>query len=205
MAIKGRSEGGPRLLILGPVELVDACGPPPGRSRAQLEEMCAWLLEHPRCTPRQLAQGLALAAGTQRSNLSRLRTWLGEDADGRPYLPRAYAGLIAFDRVTSDWGRARALLAPNVAHATTNALREALGLVRGPALCDVDWPWAAGIRADANRIIAQAALELAGRACAAGDQPLAHWSLRQGLAACPESEEIRSRWDSAPVPDDERQ
>ena len=193
----GSAGDAPCLRMLGPVRLEGAKGPPPGRARLQLEEMCAWLLEHPRCTPRQLAEGLALAEGTRRSNLSRLRAWLGDDADGRPYLPRAYSGLIALDGVTSDWGRFRALLGPGAAHTPTNALADALSLVRGPVLCDVPpghWPWADELRADATRLIEQTALELADRTSPSEDDTVTRWSLHQGLLADPGSEEIRSRW-----------
>ena len=41
-----------------------------------------------------MVAALAVAEGTRRSNMSRLRSWLGSSPDGEAYLPDAYTGRI---------------------------------------------------------------------------------------------------------------
>jgi len=185
-----RTAGYPCLRLLGPIGLVGAAGPSPARSVRQALEMLAWLLWHPASTAAEMAAGLSLAEGTRRATLSRLRSWLGADAAGRPYLPLAYAGRIRLHPlVTSDWQHVSALVGDDLARAPTDGLVRALRLVRGPFLQDAQpgrWQWADEVRADVNERVSAVEDELRLRLSAVrpGATP--------GPAACP-ADFVRAR------------
>ena len=82
----------PTLQLLGPIELLGATGSLPPRASKQCLEYCAWLLENPGTTAQAMSQALVVAEGTRRSNMSRLRTWLGANADGEPGAQPAHVG-----------------------------------------------------------------------------------------------------------------
>ena len=178
----------PLLCLLGPIHLDDAGGPVPTRSRRQALELCAWLLEHPHATAAEMAADLAVAEPTRRSNLSRLRRWLGADPSGQPYLPPAYSGRIALHPgVASDWECFRRLTGPDVTAAPDAALVRALSLVRGPVLADAppgSWLWAEGIRARATELVIRASAAVAVRST---DPHTSWWALERGLLAAPDS------------------
>lgn len=187
-----RAGGGPLLRMLGPIDLVDAAGPAPERAARQCLEYCAWILENPGSTAVEMAASLLVADSTRRSNMSRLRAWLGEDADGNPYLPDAYSGRIHLaDEVGSDWEQFRALIAPGVLRTSPERLRMALELVRGAPLADAapgQWQWAEEMRSDMVASIRDVALVLARHARGVRDWELAGWAAHRGLAAAPEDE-----------------
>jgi len=176
----------PVVLLIGPVDLVGARGTAPSRARKQCIEYCAWLLEHPGRTASAMADALVVAEGTRRSNMSRLRTWLGEGSDG-PYLPDAYSGRISLhDSVSSDWQRLQMLVAGGVDRASTSALVAALELVRGAPLADaapLQWMWAEELRTDIISVIRDIGVELSDRALADGDRDLAGWAAARALTA----------------------
>lgn len=182
----------PQIQLLGPVRLVGCRGPAPTRAERQCEEYCAWLLAHPGLPGRAMADALLVAEGTRRSNVSRLRSWLGEDDDGRAYLPDAYAGgLRLHPAVTSDWQRFTELTAAGVDAAGDSALVAALELVRGAPLADAapgQWHWAEGMRVDIISAVRDAALVLGRRALRAGDIAQVRWASARGLAAAPGDE-----------------
>lgn len=182
----------PRLLLIGPADLVDAGGPEPMRARQQLVEMCAWLVENPGGTATQMATGMALAEGTRRSNLSRLRTWLGEDEDGKPYLPEAYSGRISLHPgITSDWQQLQVLLSPGVERVPGSTLVAALDLVRGAPLADAapgQWYWAEELRTEISAALRDVGVVLTERALRNHDLDLARWAASRALAVAPEDE-----------------
>lgn len=187
--------GHPRVLLLGPVELL-AGGAPPSRAAGQCLEYCAWLLAHPGATSTTMVRELLVAEGTRRSNMSRLRAWLGADGDGLPYLPDAYNGRIALDpRVTSDWEDLQLLVNGGVNLAPDAALRQALALVRGEPLGDVafQWHWAEQLRVDMVGTVVDAACALADRAIARGDHTVALWAAGRGLVAAPSDDHLTVR------------
>ena len=188
----GTSVDHPTLMLLGPVELLGATGTLPPRAGKQCLEYCAWLLEHPGRTAHAMASALAVAEGTRRSNMSRLRTWLGESEDGEAYLPDAYSGRIALHpAVSSDWQRLQILTATGANRASTEALRAALQLVRGAPLADAapgQWHWAEELRTDMISCVRDVGVELARRAVEEGDLDLARWSAARALAAAPGDE-----------------
>ncbi|MBA8793592.1 LysM repeat protein [Friedmanniella endophytica] len=190
----GRGEQHPVVNLLGPIELRGAAGPRPTRAVKQCIEYCAWLLEHPGSSAQAMANALAVAEGTRRSNVSRLRTWLGEDEDGHGYLPDAYSGRIQLaPTVTSDWHRLQMLTHAGVNLTGTDGLVAALGLVRGAPLADAapgQWHWAEELRTDMVSVVRDIAVELADRALASGDLDRARWAAGRGLTAAPRDERL---------------
>ncbi|GAB3746413.1 hypothetical protein GCM10028864_16550 [Microlunatus parietis] len=182
----------PTLRILGPIELDGATGPMPPRADKQCLEYCGWLLEHPGSTARAMASALAIAEGTRRSNMSRLRTWLGTSSDGDPYLPDAYSGRIALHpAVSSDWHRLQILTLGGVNRADDDALFAALELVRGAPLADAapgQWHWAEELRTDMVSVVRDLGVELCRRALDRNDIDLARWSAARALVAAPGDE-----------------
>ena len=83
----------PTLLLLGEVDLVACDGSRPARAAGRCLECCAWLLSNPGATPTQMRESLMVAESTRRSNMSRLRGWLGKGPEGE-HLPDAYSGRI---------------------------------------------------------------------------------------------------------------
>lgn len=182
----------PTLLLIGPVELLGARGTVPSRAMKQCLEYCAWLMQHPGQTSAAMARSLLVAEGTRRSNMSRLRTWLGVAPDGTDYLPDAYSGRIHLHAgVTSDWEYLQLLISAGVNRASDEALVEALELVRGAPLADAapgQWHWAEELRTEMTQTLRDIAVLLAGRAIEAGDADLARWACCRALVVAPDDE-----------------
>jgi hypothetical protein len=182
----------PQVLLIGPVDLRGAPGPEPARSRQQLIELCAWMLTHPGSTATAMAAGLAVAESTRRSNLSRLRAWLGNAPDGKAYLPEAYSGrILLHPGVSSDWHRLELLLRPGVDMVGDSTLVAALELVRGAPVADAapsQWHWAEELRTDISSSLRDVGVVLTDRALAHGDIDLARWAAARALVAAPEDE-----------------
>jgi LysM repeat protein len=182
----------PYLYLFGPIELVGAAGPQPARSRRQCEEYCAWLLENPNSTATRMTSELVVAETTRRSNMSRLRSWLGQDRDGQPYLPEAYSGRISLHpEVGSDWQRMQTLIAPGLNRLTAETLVDVLELVRGAPLADAapgQWRWAEELRTDMASVARDAGVLLTRWAIDHRDLDLARWAAARALLAAPEDE-----------------
>ena len=182
----------PTLQLLGPVELDGAAGAPPSRAAKQCLEYCAWILEHPGTTAQAMGAALAVAEGTRRSNMSRLRSWLGADDGDQPYLPDAYSGrIVLHPAVSSDWQRLQILTGRGVNRTSSSGLEAALQLVRGAPLADAapgQWHWAEGLRTDMISVIRDIGVELTDRALADSDVELARWAAARALAAAPGDE-----------------
>ena len=182
----------PTLKMLGPIELEGARGIAPNRAERACMEYCAWLLEHPGTTASAMSQGLMVAEGTRRSNMSRLRSWLGQDKDGNSYLPEAYSGRIWLHAaVTSDWHRVRQLISSGVEDVETSTLLETLELVRGAPLADAapgQWHWAEEVRTDMVSVMRDIGLIASDRCLKQGDIDRARWAANRALVAAPEDE-----------------
>ena len=182
----------PTLQLLGPIALRGATGTEPARAAKQCLEYCAWLLDNPGSTAQAMVAALAVAEGTRRSNMSRLRTWLGASADGEAYLPDAYTGRITLHpAVSSDWQRLQILTATGVNRTSDDSLQAALELVRGAPLADAapgQWHWAEELRTDMISCVRDIGLELADRALLAGDVERARWAAARALLAAPGDE-----------------
>ena len=182
----------PYLKLFGPIELAGAAGATPARSRRQCEEYCGWLLENPGSTATRMANELVVAETTRRSNMSRLRSWLGADPDGQSYLPEAYSGRITLHPgVGSDWQRMRMLIAPGLNRLTAETLVDVLDLVRGAPLADAapgQWRWAEELRTDMASVARDAGVLLTRWAIDHRDLDLARWAAARALVAAPEDE-----------------
>lgn len=182
----------PILRLIGPVELVGGTGDPPRRAARQCIEYCAWLLEHPGSSARAMASGLVVAEGTRRSNMSRLRSWLGFDDRGEPYLPDAYSGRITLSPlVSSDWHRLQLICSAGVNRTSTEGLCRALQLVRGAPLADAapgQWHWAEEMRTDMISVLRDIGVELTERALDDADIDLARWAAARALTAAAQDE-----------------
>jgi hypothetical protein len=182
----------PTLQLLGPIELLGATGTVPTRAAKQCLEYCAWLLENPGKTAQAMVSALAVAEGTRRSNMSRLRGWLGTSPDGEAYLPDAYTGRITLHpAVSSDWQRLQILTSNGVNRASDDSLLAALELVRGGPLADAapgQWHWAEELRTDMISCVRDLGVELADRALLAGDLERARWAAARALLAAPGDE-----------------
>lgn len=182
----------PFLRMLGPIELVNADGPRPSRAVKQCEEYCAWILAHPGSSAGRMTRDLLVADATRRSNMSRLRAWLGRDPDGQLYLPDAYTGRIALHPgVSSDWEQLQVLIAGGVNRATDQALQAAMSLVRGAPLADAapgEWRWAEELRTDMVCAVRDIGVALAEHCLLRHDLDQARWAASKALAAAPEDE-----------------
>jgi hypothetical protein len=123
---------------------------------------------------------MLVAESTRRSNICRLRSWLGE-SDGVRYLPEAYSGFARLNPlVSSDWEDFLLLIAAGVDQASEEVLAEALSLVRGAPLADVlsgSWGWAESWRNDMYIAIRDVAVMLAIRSSGRRDFDQARWAL----------------------------
>ena len=182
----------PTLQLLGPIELFGAAGSLPPRASKQCLEYCAWLLENPGTTAQAMSQALVVAEGTRRSNMSRLRTWLGTNVDGEAFLPDAYTGRIMLHpSVSSDWQRLQILTAAGVNRTSDEGLVAALELVRGAPLADAapgQWHWAEMLRTDMISCVRDIGVELTDRALLANDLDRARWAASRALVAAPGDE-----------------
>lgn len=182
----------PTLMLLGPILLVGAAGQPPTRAERSCIEYCTWMVEHPGATASQMAAALLVAESTRRSNVSRLRGWLGLDVDGRPYLPEAYTGRLYLEPlVSSDWQRLQALIGPGVNRVPISTLVSALKLVRGAPLADAapgQWHWAEEMRVDMVSTIRDIGVRVGEAALDEGNIDLARWAAGRALMAAPGDE-----------------
>ncbi|MCL2490660.1 MAG: peptidoglycan-binding protein LysM [Propionibacteriaceae bacterium] len=184
----------PYLNVLGPVELVNARGMPPDRAPKQCLEYCGWLLHHPGQTPLSMANSLLVSESTRRSNMSRLRIWLGRDDTGTPYLPDAYSGRIKLHPdVSSDWEYFSMLMVGGVQRANKEAMIQSLGLVRGAPLADTapgQWHWAEQWRIEMIKAIRDIGVTLANQAMDDRNFDLARWAASTALIAAPEDDKL---------------
>lgn len=184
----------PTVLLVGPVGLIGARGTRPTRAVRQCIEYAAWLLEHPGATSTMMATALFVAEATRRSNVSRLRTWLGSDSDGELYLPDAYSGRIQLHPgVTSDWNRIQLLTVGGVDRAADANLAAVLDLVRGAPLADAapgQWHWAEELRTDICSLIRDVGLVLGERGLDRGEIDLSRWAINRALVVSPEDERL---------------
>ncbi|MDR2895386.1 MAG: LysM peptidoglycan-binding domain-containing protein [Propionibacteriaceae bacterium] len=184
----------PMVLLLGSVTIEGARGSAPERSQRACIECASYLLEHPGSSPTAMSAGLLIAETTRRSNISRLRKWLGNDDSDRPFLPEAYTGKISLSpQVSSDWQQMRRLLAAGLTKASTEDMRAALQLVRGRPLADAapgQWHWAEELRIDMACLIRDLGVTLTLRLIEDADIEGARWAAGRALKAVPQDERL---------------
>jgi hypothetical protein len=146
----------PRIAILGPV-LVEAPGEAPEERLRFYSELVVYLAQRGRsgATGEQIDDALwperGVSARSRRVAISKVRRWLGENADGTHWLP-LNAGADRLYRLTPgvllDWQLFRRLRARGEAKGAAGAsdLRRALELVRGEPLAGAELPYSSGYR-----------------------------------------------------------
>lgn len=180
----------PMLRILGPPDIIGARGDR-NRNPGRCMEVMLYLLEHPGPNTIRLADVLCRSRATAKSVVSYLRAWLGADGEGAQYLPDALSsgGYRLDDRVTSDWHRVQLLIGRGVNTAASEALVQALTLVRGEVLEGADdWVATEALRPDITSVMVDIAHELICRCLDSNDIRLARWAAGRGLLIHPDSE-----------------
>lgn len=164
----------PRILLLGPPEIVDAQGPAPESSRtSKLTELAAYLVTHQGATHVAIDDAIwpnrTKTDNTKTRNpaTSKLRRWLGKNAAGDEFLSRNPSAGYGFrEEVTSDIAQWEQLLDAGPFKASTEALEDALKLVRGRPFAGVGprkYAWAERLMQDMISAIVDAACELGRR------------------------------------------
>ncbi len=164
--------GPPRLLVLGPVDVVDADGPVEPSKKSRLTELFAYLAFHPgsdfSVIDAAVWPGARTGPNTRNTAMSKLRRWLGTDAAGGDYLPRhqAETGYRLGSDVRSDWDVWCSLLPSGPVGAAPEDLERALRLVRGRPFDGVRvhrYAWAENLKQTMISSIVDASYELAHR------------------------------------------
>ncbi|MFC5381829.1 LysM peptidoglycan-binding domain-containing protein [Aquipuribacter nitratireducens] len=180
----------PVVQLLGTVQVHGARGPAPASHTARATALLAYLAssDGPR-TRTQVAEALSptrrLTEQTVHALASRTRRWLGDDEEGRPYLPRAVdsGSYSVHADVTTDWERWQALLGPDVTSSPVEVLVAALELVDAPfaGVVERHYTWAEPLREDILAGVVDVAHEAARRALVADRPDLARRAARAGM------------------------
>ncbi|MFJ9855312.1 LysM peptidoglycan-binding domain-containing protein [Streptomyces sp. NPDC101150] len=195
---------GPVVRVLGPVDIEGARGTIESKRKRTSIELAAWLVLHPGLDHHALDEAMWPGRDTARkyrnASVSRLRTWLGTDQDGRPYLPpiatTSDARYALAPTVDSDWHRFQRLTTSAGTSPGPQAaaqLRAALELVRGRPFSSVDrrrYAWAEHQAQDMISAIVDASADLAEHCLTQGDPRGALWAATKGLDAAPEMENL---------------
>ncbi|MFI0742345.1 LysM peptidoglycan-binding domain-containing protein [Streptomyces sp. NPDC021100] len=193
---------GPRILLLGPVTVEGAAGRVDSNRKRPSTEVAAYLALHPGGDHHALDDALwpGQRGDKRRRNsaISRLRSWLGTDPDGTPYLPlvqdEADHRYRLGPHITCDWADFQRHARTGLADTTEDgdlALRRALALVRGRPVSAVDpqrYAWAEPDVQEMTSAIVDVACELSTRRREAADHTGALWAAHQGLLAAEEAE-----------------
>ncbi|MFE4258248.1 LysM peptidoglycan-binding domain-containing protein [Streptomyces sp. NPDC056883] len=192
----------PSVLLLGPVLIEGATGRIDSSRRTVSTELIAYLALNTGVDHHAIDNALwpgHLGNPSMRSGaVSRTRSWLGKDAEGKPHFPLVQDTGDSRYRlgpaVTCDWTRFQRLAHTGLAHHDEDgdlALRRALALVRGRPFEGTNprrYAWAEPAIQEMISTITDVAHELSTRRREAGDTATALWAARQGLLACEENE-----------------
>ncbi|MFF4449962.1 LysM peptidoglycan-binding domain-containing protein [Streptomyces sp. NPDC001502] len=192
----------PRVLLLGPVGITGATGRIDSNRLKIGTELVAYLALAPgvdhHAIDDALWPGRRVNKEMRNATISRTRSWLGKDTDGKAHLPRVQdTGDNRYrlgPAVTSDWAAFQGYARTGLAHHDEDgdlALRRALTLVRGRPFAAIDpqrYAWAEPAIQEMVSAVADIAYELSTRRREAGDPPGALWAAHQGLLAAEENE-----------------
>ncbi|MFI1502655.1 LysM peptidoglycan-binding domain-containing protein [Streptomyces platensis] len=194
----------PDILLLGPVSLTGATGRYDSAREAPSTELAVFLYLNPDVDHHAIDAALwptsTVHKSMRTSVVSRLRSWLGQDADGHYYFPRLQDTeghrYRLSPSVTCDWTTFQRFAAAGLHDMSEDgdlALRRALSLVRGRPFSAVDrqrYSWAEPLMQEMCEAIVDVALELSDRLREAGDITGALWAANRGLLAAEESEPL---------------
>lgn len=192
----------PKILVLGPVEMVNATGPVEPTKQARLLEYAAFLVLNPSASHTVIDDAIWPDRksddnlNTRNTATSKLRRWVGTTPEGEDYLPRHQAGEgYAFrPEVTSDAHQWAGLLGGDPLTASTENLEEALGLVRGRPFHTAKrrrrYAWAEPFEQQLIAEIVDAAYELGRRRLMEGRWRAAEQAVVTGLAIEPAHESL---------------
>lgn len=128
----------PKILVLGPVDLINAGGKVEPSKRSRLLEYAVYLALNPGANHTAIDDAIwpdrktEDNLNTRNTATSKLRRWLGTDPDGNEYLPKHSGnGYPLHPAVTTDSDDWDQLIAEDPIHASTENLEQALRLVRG--------------------------------------------------------------------------
>ena len=190
----------PRILVLGPVELIGATGPVEPNKKARLTEYAAYLALHPGASHSSIDEAIWPNRKTE-SNLNtrntataKLRKWVGKDPAGQDYLPRHPAAGYAFTpQVRTDVDTWDELLAAGPLNAPSENLEAALKLVRGRPFAGRPTRYYAWTETIAHRLISEivdASYELGRRRLMEGRYRAAEAAVVIGLSIEPAQERL---------------
>ncbi|WP_037789587.1 LysM peptidoglycan-binding domain-containing protein [Streptomyces natalensis] len=201
---EAQTGGGLVVRMIGPVDILGTRGTIESKRKRTCLELAAFLVLHPGRDHHALDEAMWPGRDIDRryrnATVSRLRTWLGADDHGEPYLPAVanttdvrYALAPSVD---SDWHAFQRLTAAAAISSGLEAaehLRAALHLVRGRPFAGVNprrFAWAEHQMQDMISAIVDAAADLAEHFLAQGDPRGALWAATKGLDAAPEMESL---------------
>lgn len=191
--------GPPRLLVLGPVEVVEASGPVEPSKKSRLTELFGYLAFHPGtdfpAIDAAVWPGMRIGPNTRNTAMSKLRRWLGTDENGVEHLPRhqAETGYRLGAQVRTDWDLWCSLLPSGPLDATAEQLEQALRLVRGrpfDAVRTRRYAWAENLKQMMISAIVDASYELARKRLMEGRWRAAEQAVVVGLSLEPGMERL---------------
>lgn len=190
----------PFLRLLGPVELESAQGSVDPPRMGRLTEYLAFLLLNPGATypaideamwPGRSADRDANNHNTRGTATSRLRRWLGKNAQDEDYFP-PYSNYRISPEVQTDWHQFTDLVG-DIASASTENLERALDLVRGRPFKGVPvrrYAWAEMIRHRMVAAISDASYELGHRRLFASNWAGVEEAVSTGIEVDPGAERL---------------
>ncbi len=189
----------PMIRLLGPtVEIVGTqTDAPTSESHLRVcTRIATYLALNPGTTRAALIEaiwnGRRVSSSTVDSRISQLRNWLGDNPDsGEAYLPRR--SLRFSDAVTTDWSHFFDLVGTDPAQASTEALEQAVRLIRGRPLEGEEskhYGFAEYFAQDVIDILADTAYELARRRYMAGEWNAAGAAAALGIRVDPSNEAL---------------
>ncbi|AEM88704.1 LysM peptidoglycan-binding domain-containing protein [Streptomyces violaceusniger] len=193
---------GPAVQLLGPISIEGATGRVDSNRRRTGTELAAFLALNPGVDHHAIDEALwpgQIVNKTMRNSvISRLRSWLSTDDDGKAHFPRVQdTGDHRYrlgPHVTCDWTQFQQHARKGLHNTTEDgdlALCQALALVRGRPFTAIDpqrYAWAEPAIQEMVSAIVDVAYELSTRRREANDVPGALWAARQGLLAAEENE-----------------
>jgi LysM repeat protein/DNA-binding SARP family transcriptional activator len=194
--------GAPMIRLLGTLDIVGARGSnPDSNRRRRITELAAYLVLHPNADRHQIEDAIwpgdRVSVATRNATMSRLRSWLGSNSAGEPYVPpvAGHDGYRLAPEVSSDWHEFLRLSNRGYAAAQHGLpdLEEALALVRGRPFAGINpatYTWAEGDIQDMISAITDVAHTTATLLLDAGEPSRARTAAGRGLLAEPCSERL---------------